>query len=410
MGRTEKKFYLLQIGFGWGWLIGPIYPLFLMSRGLDLFEMAVVMATYFVVVLACEVPTGAVADIYGRRVSFVLACVTRMVAFLLYPFADGLIDCMVYEAIDAVGTTLASGSLEAWAIDGMKAEGDERRRDPVFARSNILTRTAMAIGGIGGAYLADFDIIIPWFLAGAGYGATAAYAAVAMREPRPAEPPRWRGSGRLIAETTRAGIREARDAPVVRLMCILTVAVGAGTMPVHLQWPPLLLEFTDGGYWAFGWLAAAMSLGNALGSFLTPRVLAHWSREQVLAAGHLLRGGGILLAAISGSLAPALAGLILTEFAFGAVHPAFQAWINEHIEDRRRATVISVTQMSFTTGGAAGLLILGEFARQAGIATSWLACGLIVAASAPFFLRLGALSAAAESAQQAPRTQPDLEA
>lgn len=407
MGRTEKRFYLLQIGFGWGWLIGPIYPLFLMSRGLDLFEMSAVLATYLAVILACEVPTGAVADIYGRRVSFVLACLTRMSAFLLYPFADGLVDCMVFEAIDALGTTLASGSLEAWAIDGMKREGDDRRRDPVFARSNILTRTAMAAGGIAGAYLADVNIIIPWFLAAAGYAATAIYASLAMEESVPGPGARWQGASRMIAQTARAGFREARGSPVVRLMCLLTIAVGAGIMPVNLQWPARLEPFTDGGYWAFGWLAAILSVGSALGSFFTSHVVAGRPRAQVLAAGHLLRGAGILLAAFSASLLPAVAGLLLAEFALGAVHPAFQAWVNEHIDDRRRATVISVTQMSLNVGGTAGLLVFGEYARQVGIAPSWILCGLVVAASAPGFLRLGVLPAAAASACSRAADRPE---
>jgi MFS family permease len=393
MGRTEKKFYLLQIGFGWGWLIGPIYPLFLMSRGLDLFEMSVVLATYFAVTLLCEVPTGAVADLYGRRFSFILACATRMTAFCLYPFAEGLADCMVYEAIDALGTTLATGSLEAWAIDGMKAEGDSGSRTRVFARSNILVRSVMAVGGIVGAYMADIDIILPWFLAGAGYGATAIYAARAMDETPPPGRLRLRDTGRLLAGTVRGGLREARGEPVVRMMCLLTLVVAAGIMPISLQWPPFLQQYTGEGYWAFGWLSAILSAGAALGSFLTTRILARWSREVVLSAGHLIRGAGILLAAVSDSFAPALAGLILTEFAFGAVHPAFQAWINEHIESERRATVLSVTQMSFTAGGATGLLILGDVARTSGIGFSWIFAGLLVVAAAPFFLRLGPLAA-----------------
>ena len=127
-------------------MIGPIYPLFLMSRGLDVFEMGAILAIFFVVNFFCEVPTGAVADVYGRRVSFVLACFTRMAAFFLYPFADSFTDCALLETVDAVGTTLASGSLEAWAIDSMKAEGDTRPRDAVFARSNVFVRIAMASG------------------------------------------------------------------------------------------------------------------------------------------------------------------------------------------------------------------------------------------------------------------------
>src|SRR5262245_53795518 len=119
MTRTERTYYVLEGSFTtWGWFMVPVYPLFLLSRNLDLFQINVVLSTYFLSTFLCEVPTGAVADVYGRKVSFILSCFTRMVAFILYFFADGFIDCLIAEMIDGVGFTLASGSLQAWAVDG----------------------------------------------------------------------------------------------------------------------------------------------------------------------------------------------------------------------------------------------------------------------------------------------------
>src|SRR5262245_23031401 len=121
MTPTEKKFYVLEGTYNaWAWFMGPIYPLFLLSRGLDLLQASSVLATYFVVTFLFEIPTGAVADVFGRRISFILACSTRMVAFGLYYFADGYLDCLIAEAVDAIGTTLASGALHAWAVDGIR--------------------------------------------------------------------------------------------------------------------------------------------------------------------------------------------------------------------------------------------------------------------------------------------------
>ena len=125
MTRTERTYYLV---FGlyslWAWFVAPVYPLFLRSRGLDALEVNLVLATYLIVVFAFEVPTGALADVLGRRFSFLLSCMLRTVAFGLYAVADGFLDCAIAEIVDGVGTTLASGALDAWAIDGMRAEGD----------------------------------------------------------------------------------------------------------------------------------------------------------------------------------------------------------------------------------------------------------------------------------------------
>src|SRR5204863_339168 len=83
----------------------------LLSRGLDLFQTNAVLATYLITVFVFEVPTGAIADRFGRKRSFLAACVIRMVAYALYAFTRGFADCLVAEFIDAVGTTLASGAL-----------------------------------------------------------------------------------------------------------------------------------------------------------------------------------------------------------------------------------------------------------------------------------------------------------
>src|SRR4026209_519936 len=98
MVPTERRYYVLQGTYmSWAWFMGPIYPLFLLSRGLDVLQASSVLATYFVVTFLFEIPTGAVADLFGRRISFVLACFTRATAFGLYFFADSYLDCLVAE-------------------------------------------------------------------------------------------------------------------------------------------------------------------------------------------------------------------------------------------------------------------------------------------------------------------------
>ena len=135
MTRTERTYYII---FGlytqWGWFMAPVYPLFLLSLGLDLFQVNVVLAIYLISIFVFEVPTGAVADIFGRKVSFIAELRgahrsrssstrgPRLSATASWP-----------RCCDAIGTTLASGALDAWAVDGMHAEGNRTPTDRFFA-------------------------------------------------------------------------------------------------------------------------------------------------------------------------------------------------------------------------------------------------------------------------------------
>src|SRR5512139_2653390 len=98
MTRTERTYYVVfSLYTVSAWFLAPMYSLFLLSRGLDLFQINVVLATYLISVFLFEVPTGAVADLAGRKVSFLLSCAVRMVAFTLYAFAGNFAQCVTAE-------------------------------------------------------------------------------------------------------------------------------------------------------------------------------------------------------------------------------------------------------------------------------------------------------------------------
>src|SRR5207249_11960908 len=149
-----------------------------------------VLATYLTTVFVFEVPTGAFADRFGRKRSFLAACMVRMTAYALYAFARDFADCLVAEVIDAVGTTLASGALEAWAVDGVRAEGDLRPTDALFARGQVVARALMIVGGVACGYLAELGWKVPWLVCTPLFAVTAALAASTLREtPARAVPP-----------------------------------------------------------------------------------------------------------------------------------------------------------------------------------------------------------------------------
>src|ERR1700731_2691103 len=83
-----RRYYAVWLvyAFGGSFVYG-VYPLFLRSRGLNQFEMNSVLATYFIVTFLTDIPTGAFADAFGRRRSFVLGCLIRVTAFMIYFFA-----------------------------------------------------------------------------------------------------------------------------------------------------------------------------------------------------------------------------------------------------------------------------------------------------------------------------------
>lgn len=391
MTRTERTYYLVASLYNASWSgIGPIYALFLIERGLDLFQASMVLVTFLVTAFLFEVPTGAVADVFGRKVSFLLSCLVRAVAFGLYSFADSFLAFVVAEFIDAIGTTLATGALDAWAVDGMRDEGDDGPRQRFFARAQFLTRAWMILFGVIGGYLAGYGLHWPWLLGVALFLTTAALGFWLMEDRRPtqAEVAARRG----VAAMVRDVATEVRTHAVMRSLCLVTLTAAFAWMPVIHTWQPHLRTMHAEGYAIMGWIWALINLAAMGGSALLPWLL-QLPREHVLAVTTGLRAAVIGLAATSETIAPVVVGLLVFEVGNGLTEPVLQAWMNEHAEAERRATVLSVRQMSFTLGGAMGLCVLGLISREIGIPYAWMVAAAVMGATAVGYLALGKVAA-----------------
>jgi len=380
MTRSERTYYLVFAGYNLSWaFLGAVYPLFLLSRGLDLFEINAILAVFLFANFAFEVPTGAVADLFGRKVSFLLACLVRAVAFAVYFNADSFGDFVVAEVIDAIGNTLASGALDAWAVDGMRDDGDDSPADRLFSRGKMISHAAMIASGLAGGYAAEVDIAYPWLMGVAGFAVTGVVAGAIMREVRPVTQPAVRGISALAALNPlpairgqiRGGLGAVLGNPTLRFLCLLTGLIAFAQMPAMQLWPTHLTAISSAGTSRMGWVWAAINVAALAGSGMLPWLRRRMSRRTTAVVVTLVRAVGIALAAVSVGFGKATVGLVAHFAGMGASDPLLGAWMNEHAIREQRATVLSIQAMAFMFGGSAGLLVVGVVARAWGAPMAW---------------------------------------
>ncbi len=111
----------------------------------------------------------------------------------------------------------------------------------------------------------------------------------------------------------------------------------------------------------------------------------------------LWRAGFLLAAACADALWPVLSALVIFEVGTAARQPIVTAWLNEHVGEDLRATVLSVGGMAFMLGGSLGLVAIGGVARTFGIPAAWLVCAALFAVMAPLYLVLGRVAAREET-------------
>lgn len=395
MRRTDRTYFLITGLFNFSWaFIAPTYVLFLLDRGLDLFQASVVPAVFFIVSVVFEVPTGAFADVVGRKPSFLLSCFVRMIAFGMYAFAHTFPAFIVAEFVDALGATLANGALDAWGVDARMQERDGEPHDRFFARAVMVARAAITVSGLAGGYLAERDPALPWFCAAASFALTGAIAAWTMRET-PRRAPAHAVSRPSLRATASAGLVAVRDVPMLRLLCLVTLAIAFATMPaLHVSWP-WFRSLSGARTGILGWIWVLVNVAMLTGSVLLTRLFGARRRALVLSVVTAWRGVMLALGASAATFAPAVAGLLLMEAGYGLSEPLLLAWLNEHVATEQRATVLSVRSMCLTFGQGTGLLCLGRVARDWSIPGAWLASALVLVIIAPVFLLLARRAEAA---------------
>jgi MFS family permease len=401
MTRSERSYYLLFGSYNLAqFFIAPIYPLFLLSRGLDLFQINAVLATYGVTVVLFEVPTGAIADVAGRRLAFVLGCAIRAAAYLLYTRVNDFQDCVFAEFLDAIGTTFVSGALDAWAVDGVRGEGDHRPMDGMFSRAAVVARSLMIAGGLAGGYLAEVWLILPWLVAGALFALSGVAGAVLMGETR--APPASETDRPSVRRTMREGISIVRTSPVLLLLCALALVSAFAAFPIHMLWQPRVVALGGDRLRIMGWIVALLNVTSLAGSALLPRLLRRFRRESILCAAMLWRSAMVAVLAAASTFRPAVAGLLLQEVAFGLSDPVTAAWTNEHVAAAQRATVLSVRSTVVLFGASIGLLTIGLVARSSGMPAAFAVSAALFALAAPGFLVLGRVANRRAAAGVAP--------
>jgi MFS family permease len=373
--------------FAGGFLFG-VYPIFLHSRGLNQFQIDSVLATYFVVLFLTDVPTGAFADLLGRRRSYVLGALLRVCAFLLYFVAHHYYVFIIAESIDGIGTTFGNGAIDAWGVDALDDAGYDGLKDRLFSRISQLTTLGFMGSAMIGAYVADVDISYPWILGAAGYVIAGAVGALLMHDERPrAAAVRIAAIPRQIAVNVTDGIRDGLGAHTVLMLSIANAITFAAWAPYWVSWPILFDQSLGVGVWIIGWIYCGLAAARLIGAELGARFAVDEARRAarvsmlVIAASAMLFLGGLF----GGRPVLSLTMLFVMNLFTGAMQPLVQSWFNEQLESGNRATLLSFNSTFQTMGGAVGLLFAGRIADTAGIPFAWQIAGLISICAAPVY-------------------------
>jgi MFS family permease len=401
---VRRTYYVLQLGNTLAAsLIWGINTIFLLDAGLSNLEAFTANAFFTVGMVLFEVPTGIVADMWGRRVSFLLGTVTLAAStglyVLLWHLEAPLWEWAVVSVLIGLGFTFFSGATEAWLVDALDAVGYDGTLESVFGRGQAISGFGMLGGSVLGGYLAQLTNLGVPFVVRAGILVLMFGVAFTLMHDIGFTPQR---DARPVAEIKRImsdSIEYGWRIPAVKyLMIAAPFSGGVGIYVFYALQPYLLQLWGDKQAYGIAGLVAAIVAGAQIaGGFLTPRFRGLFKRRT--SALLMLEGISVAAVLLIGLLTNfwIVIGLIVVwALLFSASMPIRQAYLNGMIPSKQRATILSFDSLMSSSGGIVAQPALGRSADVWGYPASYLLAGVLSAFSLPFIARARAKKAGAD--------------
>ena len=352
--RNIPLYYLFQFVRGFHfWL--PVWFIFLQSQhGLSYVQIGLMEVLFGIATILAEVPTGAIADRFGRRVALGMgtlgfAAATVLFATLNFP------SLIVGHLFMAITRTLMSGSDEALLFDSLRQlkRSDEYERHAGRA-SAVATASLLAATIFAGPLVSVLDFQTVIIISAAGMG-LAGLIALSLREPPRREsdfdaaqdhPPSPR-SGAAVLNEMRQGVRIAlRIRPVLWTILFAAVLLATLDLPDFFIQPFIRSHGIDpaqalGEGLSYSGLILPSFFGLMLGAIIAAPLAARLGERRSLPA-VMIVGALVFIPLLLFDHLALVASLALLAAATAAVHPLAGGYINRRIPSDQRATVLSV--------------------------------------------------------------------
>ena len=318
----------------------------LAARGFSLVEIGLAETAYHAASLLTEIPSGTLADVYGRKKMLIISTLIHILASVVMILSNNLALVCLSIALYAVCDSFASGSGDALAYDSLKSAGQEKNYDRYESGQLIIYRLCSGVSTL----CAGFALIIGYRIAYATGIVTSLIQILilsSLKEIRQDSRPSGAASSALKAllNCFRDSLRFLKKETRAFLLMMTNSLIGAADI--------LLLFFLQAKLPASGipdeWLGPAlfvMQLGGILGARIILRFKKHSYRTVFLVTGILVLAG----IALEHSAVP----LVMTAGGFIAAlaDDALQVRTNTRLQDmfpsEQRATLISIECFTFS--------------------------------------------------------------
>lgn len=358
----------------------PVFNLVLMEKGATLQTLPLLVGIYSATVLCLELPSGVCADIYGRKIIFLMSTVFMFVSFSLLIMADSIVWLVLAMIFFGMGRAFSSGSLDALFIDQTLVLHGESCLAGVTTRMAILESVGLAVGAIAGGIIAN---------------ATGTYLAnIVLRLVLTAilfilclffvkeQPLHSKSHHTTLMEHIRQGKQVLTSAHELGFVFIGIFFLGFLLFTIETYWQPAFMQMpnTQNTTWMLGFITFIGFFSVAFGNTIVKKILDKhinkwWNVYNIC---RIIFAGCIVIFAFqknSVSFVICYACIYLT---LGASNVAESALINKFTPNHMRASMLSLNSLMMQIGSLCASLFSSIMILKLQFAGLWIVAGVFL--------------------------------
>ena len=338
--------------------------------------------------LACfifEIPTGIVADVYSRKLSIVIGGVLTGVGFILEGSISSFVFVLVAQIVWGLGSTFISGSLEAWIAE----EEKNKDLDEIYIKGAQAGQIGAFIGIVLSTVIANFSVRLPIIVSGVLFIILALFLWLYMPENnfKPSAPGDLNTFKKMVY-TFKSGLKFVKSKSIIMILLAVTLFYGLSSEGYDRLSNAHFLQDTTlpklGNLSSVTWFGIFGILGMIL-SFIVMHFMAKNLKNEdnrkngkLLLCINILYISSMLIFALTRNFSLMLIAYLATNTFRIINEPIFSAWLNGHIDDNSRATVLSINGQINSLGQILGGPIIGIIATNISVSMGIACTSLLV--------------------------------
>jgi MFS family permease len=162
--RNSKIYQITQLLHSLIFTI-PIWVVFYQAR-ISVGQISFLITFQYIVQMILELPSGALADLIGRRNTTLVGFLVGALAYLFFPLAQGFSHFVVLAFMMGLSDSFRSGAEEALLYDSYKEAEDEAGFTKAYAKGNIIYQVGLITSTALGGFLFSINNSLPYLLYG----------------------------------------------------------------------------------------------------------------------------------------------------------------------------------------------------------------------------------------------------